>query len=46
MTCVELAAAAVEDLDTLIVTHSLAPDTRQRVRRSLAPLEEFPPLGP
>ncbi|MGH3921901.1 MAG: type II toxin-antitoxin system RelE family toxin [Pseudonocardiaceae bacterium] len=42
MTRVELAAAAVEDLDKLIVTHSL---TRGRVRRSLAPLEEFPRLG-
>ncbi|MGH8903782.1 MAG: type II toxin-antitoxin system RelE family toxin [Egibacteraceae bacterium] len=46
MTGVELAAAAVEDLDKLIVTHSLPLDTRQRVRRSLVPLTEFPRLGP
>ncbi|MGH8932881.1 MAG: type II toxin-antitoxin system RelE family toxin [Egibacteraceae bacterium] len=46
MTRVELAAVAVEDLDTLIVTHSLPRDTRQRARRSLASLAEFPRLGP
>ncbi|MGH2747344.1 MAG: type II toxin-antitoxin system RelE/ParE family toxin [Actinomycetota bacterium] len=46
MTRVELAAAAVEDLDALIATHSLPGDTRQRVRRSLAQLEQFPRLGP
>jgi hypothetical protein len=46
MAAVELAAAAVEDLDRLILTHSLPPDTRQRVRRSLKPLEQFPRLGP
>jgi hypothetical protein len=46
MAIVELAAAAVEDLDRLILTHSLPPDTRQRVRRSLKPLEQFPQLGP
>jgi hypothetical protein len=46
VTRVELAAAAVEDLDKLVVTQSLPPDTRGRVRRSLAPLEQFPRLGP
>lgn len=46
MTRVELAAAAVEDLDALIRTHSLPDDTRARVRRSLAPLAQFPRLGP
>ncbi|MGH8895670.1 MAG: type II toxin-antitoxin system RelE family toxin [Egibacteraceae bacterium] len=46
MTRVEFAAVAVEDLDKLIVTHSLSRDTRERVRGSLAPLEEFPRLGP
>lgn len=46
MTRVEFAAAAVEDLGKLVVTHSLPPDTRQRVRRSLGPLAEFPRLGP
>jgi len=43
---VELAAAAVEDLDELIRTHSLPADTRSRVARSLPPLERFPLLGP
>lgn len=46
MTRVELAEAAVEDLDALSTTHSLPADTRQRVRRSLQPLEQFPRLGP
>lgn len=41
----ELAAAAAEDLDRLIVTHSLPADTKQRVQRSLRPLERFPLLG-
>jgi hypothetical protein len=43
---VELAAAAVEDLDALIRTHSLPADTRARVGRSLGALERFPLLGP
>jgi hypothetical protein len=43
---VELAVVAVEDLDTLIRTHSLPPDTRARVARSLRGLERFPLLGP
>jgi hypothetical protein len=43
---VELAHAAVEDLDALIRTHSLPPDTRARVARSLRPLERFPRMGP
>jgi len=42
---VELSAAAVEDLDALIRTHSLPPDTRFRVVRSLRPLERFPLMG-
>ncbi|MDP9022840.1 MAG: hypothetical protein M3N57_09135 [Actinomycetota bacterium] len=45
MTRVDLAAAAVEDLDRLILTLSLPADTRQRVRASLSPLREFPRLG-
>ena len=45
MTRVELAAAAVEDLDALILTHSLPGDTRTRIKRSLKPLETFPRLG-
>jgi plasmid stabilization system protein ParE len=43
---VELAAAAVEDLDSLIRTHSLPADTRERVARSLRSLARFPNLGP
>jgi hypothetical protein len=46
MASVELARAAVEDLDALIRTHSLPPDTRHRVARSLRPLERFPLMGP
>lgn len=36
---------AVEDLDRLIVTLTLPPDTRERVKRSVGPLREFPRLG-
>ena len=46
MAHVELARAAVEDLDRLVLTHSLPGDTRQRVRTALEPLRQFPPLGP
>ncbi len=46
MTRIELAEAAVNDLDALVITHSLPADTRQRVRRSLQTLEQFPRLGP
>ena len=42
MARVELAQAAVEDLERLISTHSLPSDTRERVKRSLRPLEDFP----
>jgi len=42
---VELSAAAVEDLDTLIRSHSLPRDTRDRVQRSVRPLGRFPLLG-
>lgn len=45
MAKVELAAAAVEDLDRLIAVLTLPADTRERVRRSLAALQEFPRLG-
>jgi hypothetical protein len=43
---VELAVAAVEDLDGLIRTHSLPSNTRRRVARSLRALERFPLMGP
>ena len=45
MARVELAEAAREDLDRLIVTHSLPADTKERVKRSLRPLEDHPLLG-
>jgi plasmid stabilization system protein ParE len=32
-------------LDRLIKTHSLPADTRERLRRSIKPLESFPYLG-
>jgi hypothetical protein len=44
--CVELAAGAVEDLDSLIRIQSLPPDTRARVVRSLGSLIQFPKIGP
>ena len=43
---VEVSAAARADLDGLIASHSLPPDTRERVRSSLRHLERFPLLGP
>ena len=45
MARVEVAAAAAEDLDRLIVTHSLPANTKARVQRTLRPLERFPLLG-
>jgi hypothetical protein len=42
---VELSLGAVENLDRIIVTHSLPADTRARVRRSLGILEQFPSVG-
>ena len=46
MARVEVALAAVEDLEILIRTHSLPADTRARVARSLRPLQRYPPMGP
>jgi plasmid stabilization system protein ParE len=46
MARVELTAAAVEDLDSLIRAHSLPDDTRARVNGSLALLGQFPLAGP
>ncbi|HEY2766670.1 MAG TPA: type II toxin-antitoxin system RelE/ParE family toxin [Solirubrobacteraceae bacterium] len=45
MAAVRLSKAAVEDLDRMIVTHSLPVDTRARVQRSLRALERFPRIG-
>ena len=42
---VRLSTIAVEDLDRMILTHSLPADTRTRVKRSLHALERFPRIG-
>ena len=42
MSEVRLGPEAVEDLDRLILTHSLPADTRSRIRRSLGTLSAFP----
>jgi plasmid stabilization system protein ParE len=46
MAHVELSETALEDLASLVRTHSLPADTFERVSRSLRPLEQFPRLGP
>lgn len=46
MSTVVVAETARLDLDALILTHSLPDSTRDRVRTALAPLTEFPFLGP
>lgn len=43
---VVLTRAAAEDLDRLVLTHSLPSDTRRRLANSLAGLGAFPLLGP
>lgn len=43
---VEVTESARADLERLIRTHSLPADTKERVKRSLRPLERFPNLGP
>lgn len=45
MAQVEISARAGEELERLVASHSLPGDTRERVRRSLGPLERFPLLG-
>ncbi len=45
MARVVVVPAAIEDLELLILTHSLPADTRERVKRSLRPLARFPLLG-
>ncbi len=40
-----MSLVAVEDLDRMIVTHSLPPDTLARVQRSLRIVEQFPSVG-
>jgi plasmid stabilization system protein ParE len=43
---VELSAAAVEDLERLIRSHSLPHDTKAKLGRSLEMLSRFPRIGP
>lgn len=45
MAHVEVSRAAADDLTRLIRTHSLPPNTVERVQRSLRPLERFPRMG-
>ena len=45
MTRVEISAAAREDIERLIASHSLPGDTKERLGRSLRQLERFPRLG-
>lgn len=45
MARIELSRAAVDDLERLMLTHTLPADTRERSRRSVQPLERFPLLG-
>jgi len=42
---VRLSVDAVKDLERMTITHSLPPDSRERVGRSLRPLEQFPRIG-
>ena len=45
MARLEVAEAAVEDLEQMIFTHSLPSDTKARVRRCTEALKQFPLLG-
>jgi plasmid stabilization system protein ParE len=45
VTEVRLSAVAVEQLERMILTHSLPSDTKDRVRRSLRIAEQFPYAG-
>ncbi len=42
---VVITPTAAEDLERLIRTHSLPPTTRDRLKRSIGPLQAFPSLG-
>jgi plasmid stabilization system protein ParE len=45
MTQVVVTETAAQSLEGLIDSHSLPADTRERIRRSLVPLQQFPRLG-
>lgn len=46
MTRLEWSEHALANLDRLVLTHSLPPDTRERIEASARPLERFPRIGP
>jgi plasmid stabilization system protein ParE len=43
---VEISRSAADDLESLIRTHSLPKNTRQRLKRAVRPIGRFPRLGP
>lgn len=45
MAHVVVAPTAIADLDALIHSHSLPADTRERLKRSIRPLADFPLMG-
>ncbi|HEX4063857.1 MAG TPA: type II toxin-antitoxin system RelE/ParE family toxin [Streptosporangiaceae bacterium] len=42
---IRLSTVAVKELDRMIITHSLPLDTKDRVRRTLVILADFPRIG-
>jgi plasmid stabilization system protein ParE len=46
VTRLEWTERALTDLDQLVLTHHLPPDTRDRLEDSARPLERFPRFGP
>jgi plasmid stabilization system protein ParE len=46
MARLEWSEEALSGLDQLVFSHSLPPDTRDRVEASASPLERFPRFGP
>jgi plasmid stabilization system protein ParE len=46
MAKLEWSERALLDLDRLRLTHTLPPDTRERIEACAAPLARFPRLGP
>ncbi len=46
MTKLEWSQQALSNLDRLVLTHSLSPDTRERIEASAQPLQRFPRIGP
>jgi plasmid stabilization system protein ParE len=46
MTRLEWSERALSELDQLVLSHHLPPDTRDRIESSARPLERFPRFGP